>query len=123
MIGTDFIADTNILLYLLSGNKSIKEYEGSSFGISVITEIELLGWYKINPKDQRILEGLMDELTIFPLNDKIKDKTIKLKQEQKIKTPDAIIGATSQWLKVPLLTADKDFNNVKGIDAIIINIL
>jgi predicted nucleic acid-binding protein len=65
MIGTDFIADTNILLYLLSGNKSIKEYEGSSFGISVITEIELLGWYKINPKDQRILEGLMDEPQYF----------------------------------------------------------
>jgi hypothetical protein len=31
MNGIDFIADTNILVFLLSGNENIKQYEGSHF--------------------------------------------------------------------------------------------
>lgn len=36
--------------------------------------------------------------------------------------PDAIIGATSQWLNIPLLTADRDFKDVKDLDAIVLDI-
>lgn len=122
MNGIDFIADTNILLLILSGNDNVKQYEGSHFGISIITEIELLGWYKITIEHKKVIEGLIHELTIFPLNEMIKDATIRLKQNQKIKTPDAIIGATSQWLNIPLLTADRDFKDVKDLDAIVLDI-
>lgn len=122
MSGIDFIADTNILLLILSGNDNVKKYEGSHFGISIITEIELLGWYKINQTHKQVIEGLIHELTIFPLNERIKDTTILLKQKHKIKTPDAIIGATSQWLNIPLLTADKDFKSVTDLNAIVLDI-
>lgn len=122
MSGIDFIADTNILLLILSGNGNVKQYEGSHFGISIITEIELLGWFKITKEHKHVLDGLIRELTIFPLNDMIKDTTILLKQNHKIKTPHAIIGATSKWLNIPLLTADKDFKSVKELDAIIVDI-
>ncbi len=122
MNGIDFIADTNILLLILAGNDNVKQYEGSHFGISVITEIELMGWYKITTEHNYVLEGLIRELTVFPLNDMIKDTTIYLKQHHKIKTPDAVIGATSKWLNIPLLTADNDFKSIKELDAIIVDI-
>lgn len=122
MNGIDFIADTNILLLILSGDENVKQYKGKHFGISIITEIELLGWYKITKEHKRVIEGLLRELTIFPLNEMIKDATIRLKQNQKIKTPDAIIGATSQWLNIPLLTADKDFKSIQALDAIVLDI-
>jgi len=38
-----------------------------------------------------------------------------LKRENKIKLPDAIIAATSNYLKMPLLTADKGFAKIKEI--------
>ena len=122
MNGIDFIADTNILVFLLSGNENIKQYEGSHFGISIISEIELLGWYKITQEQKQVIKGLMQELTIFPLNEMIKEATIQLKQNRKIKTPDAIIAATSQWLNIPLLTADKDFKHIEHLDAIVLDI-
>ena len=121
MSGIDFIADTNILFYLLSGNKHVEPYKGSQLGISIITEIEMLGWYHISNEEEEIIKGLMNELTIFPLNDRIKELTIQLKQEHRIKIPDAIIGATSQWFNSPLLTADKDFRNIDGLNAIILD--
>jgi hypothetical protein len=122
MSGIDFVAYTNILVFLLSGSENIKQYEGNHFGISIITEIELLGWYKITKKQKQVIKGLMRELTIFPLNEMIKEATIHLKQNQKIKTPDAIIAATSQWLRIPLLTADKDFKHIEDLDAIVLDI-
>lgn len=122
MSGIDFVVDTNILVFLLSGSENIKQYEGNHFGISIITEIELLGWYKITKEQKQVIKGLMRELTIFPLNEMIKEATIHLKQNQKIKTPDAIIAATSQWLRIPLLTADKDFKHIEDLDAIVLDI-
>ncbi len=43
---------------------------------------------------------------IVDLNESIKLETVKLKQSNKIKLPDAIIGATSIYMNIPLLSAD-----------------
>lgn len=40
----DFIADTNFLIYLHEGNKMVEPFLEYSFGISFISEIELLGY-------------------------------------------------------------------------------
>ena len=49
MNGTNIIADTNILIYLLKGDTRIAEQlEGRQLFISVITEMELLGMYGIS---------------------------------------------------------------------------
>jgi predicted nucleic acid-binding protein len=45
---------------------------------------------------------------------------IELRQQIKIKTPDAIIAATSQYLQIPLVTADKGFKNILGLELILI---
>ena len=45
MSGSEFVFDTNIFLYLQSGNKDLIEiFNESSIFISVITELELLGY-------------------------------------------------------------------------------
>ena len=40
----DFIADTNILIYTLEGNEFILPILKYNFGISFISELELLGF-------------------------------------------------------------------------------
>jgi predicted nucleic acid-binding protein len=46
------------------------------------------------------------------LNESIKKATIKLKQSNRIKLPDAIIGATSIYMNIPLISADVIFEEI-----------
>jgi predicted nucleic acid-binding protein len=75
--------------------------------ISVISEIELLGWHKLKSEEKRLLRMLLDDCIIFELTAEIRKLAIEIKQQIKIKTPDAIIAATSRYLQMPLVTSDK----------------
>ena len=44
MNGVDYMADTNALIYLLSGDSCMKSYLANYIGLSVISEIELLSF-------------------------------------------------------------------------------
>lgn len=44
MSGNNFLLDTNIVLYLLSGNTTVAEIiDGTQLYISFVTQLELLG--------------------------------------------------------------------------------
>lgn len=122
MNGIDFIADTNFVIYLLEGKEEVKVFEEYSYAISFITEIELLGNLNISEEEKLIIKELLKNCVIFDLNDSIKDITIDLKQYNKIKIPDAIIAATSLYLNIPLITADKYFGKINGLNAVILEI-
>jgi predicted nucleic acid-binding protein len=111
------LIDTNIALYLLSGNKTIESIlYGSNVYISFITELELLGYNKITIKEKENIKKLIEDCVIVDINSEIKLKTIELKQQYLIKLPDGIIAATSLFLNVPLITADKNFKKIKNLD-------
>jgi len=116
MNGIDFIADTNILLYILEDLPQVKEISDHSFAISVISEIELLGKKDISRQDTKIIRNLLGDCILLPFTDSVKEKTIELKQKYTIKVPDAIIAATSIVYKLPLITADKGFAQIKGLN-------
>ena len=117
MIGHSCLIDTNIALYLLSGNKTIESIlYGSNVYISFITELELLGYNKITIKEKENIKKLIEDCVIVDINSEIKLKTIELKQQYLIKLPDGIIAATSLFLNVPLITADKNFKKIKNLD-------
>lgn len=122
MNGIDFIADTNFVIYLLEGKEEVKVFEEYFYAISFITEIELLGNLNISKEEKLLIKKLLKNCAIFDLNDSIKDITIELKQQNKIKIPDAIIAATSLYLNIPLITADKYFGKINGLNAVILEI-
>ena len=41
---------------------------------------------------------------------------VKRKQKFNMKLPDAIIAGTAQFLNIPLLTSDKDFNKIEQLN-------
>jgi len=88
--------------------------------VSVISEIELLGWYKIKPEEKQIIRLLLDECVIFELTSDIRRLAIEIRQQVRIKSLDAIIAATSKYLQIPLVTSDKDFKIIPGIELILI---
>jgi len=116
----DFLADTNFLIYLHEGNPIVEPFLGYNFGISIITEIELLGYKNINKSELSLLQLLINDCFLINLEDKIKLKTIELKQKYSIKLPDSVIAATSLIYKIPLVSADKGFSNIEELDFILL---
>ena len=120
MNGFSFVADTNFLISVHEGKEYVEPFLDSAPIISVISEIELLGWPQLSTKDIQLLRSLLDDCIIFELTADIRKLAIEIRQQIKIKTPDAIIAATSQYLKLPLITSDKGFKNVPGIELILL---
>lgn len=55
---------------------------------------------------------------IVDINSGIKKDTIEIRRTNALKLPDAIIAATSQYLDIPLLSADKAFGNVDSLSLV-----
>lgn len=51
---------------------------------------------------------------------KIKTKCIEIRNKYKLKIPDAIIAASAIVYNLPLITSDKEFEQVKELDLIFI---
>ncbi|HVX00013.1 MAG TPA: type II toxin-antitoxin system VapC family toxin [Candidatus Babeliaceae bacterium] len=117
-----YFADTNAFLYLLEQKPFILPFTATPWHFSVITEVELLGWHKISRKDVSTIRGALSFCVRHPLTDVILEQAISLKQTQKLKTTDALIAATAITLQIPILTADKEFAKIKGLDIILIEL-
>lgn len=87
------LIDTNIALYLLTGNKKVAALlDSKRVFASFITEVEILSYPKITTEEQSKIKKFLNEITVVGWNDTIRDQTIHLKKNYKIKLPDAIIS-------------------------------
>jgi predicted nucleic acid-binding protein len=119
MSGTNLLCDTNILLYLLDGDKTVSELLNlKKVFISFISEIELLTFKKLSSGEKKIIEELLNNCTVIGLSEEVKRKTIEIRLSNKLKIPDSIIAATASYLKIPLVSADKQFKQLKDINLI-----
>lgn len=119
MSGNKLFLDTNIILYFLSGDKTLAELlDGKQFYLSFISQLELLAFAGILKKDHKIIEELLSQCVIIDINSEIKLNGIDIRKKYKIKIPDSIIIATSLYLDLPLVTADSDFKKVEELNLI-----
>jgi predicted nucleic acid-binding protein len=119
MTGNKVFVDTNIILYLLGGDKTIADLlNGKQIYLSFITQLELLGFSKNTKKDLKIIQELIDQCVIIDINDEIKDMVIDLKRNHRLKLPDCIIIATALYLDLPLITADQEFKKAEQLNLI-----
>ena len=85
--------------------------------ISVITQIEVLGWYNSTPEDILALTDYLNEFNILSLDEATIFKTIEIRQNYRIKTPDAIVAATALVHGLTLISRNRsDFKNITGIN-------
>ena len=122
MNGIKYVADTNCFIYLLQDNDVLNPFLDEGWAFSFITEIELLSKKSLSSTEDAQVRGMLS--TCYKVNHSqlLTDLTIKLKRENNVKLPDAIIAATAQMLNLPLITADKNFANIKDIDCILLNV-
>ena len=88
MSGIDYLADTNAVLYFLSGNECMRPYVSSHFAFSVISEMELLSFPRITEQEVCVMKDLLSHCTIFPLDNEIKSQAIHLRRSLGLKLPD-----------------------------------
>jgi hypothetical protein len=95
-----YLFDTNIVIYFFNGltaDDALHQLLAERFKISVITKIEFLGWSAF-ASDARLYSqarAFIAHAQVFELSADIVEQTIRLRQQFKTKTPDAIIAATA----------------------------
>lgn len=117
MNGDALLVDTNVFINLGNGYSGLDEIlQDKKIFISVITEIEVLGYSKITDTDTKFFSEIFGACNIVHVSEPVKIKTIELKRKYKLKTPDAIIAATAIVLDKPLLTFDKAFSKIDELN-------
>ncbi len=121
-MGTGFLIDTNILIYHLAGDipldakPEIRRILTESFNVSVITEIELLGWRKLNTEEIEKIKIVLSTATVFYIDQEIKEKAIEIRRLLNLKLPDSVIAATALVNDLTLITRNvKDFEKIEEL--------
>lgn len=119
MNGNNVLLDTNIVLYFMNGEETlIPLLEEKNIFLSFISQLELLGSKNIDPGDVQKIKNFIEECTVIDITPGIKEITIQIRRNYSLKLPDSIILATSLWLNMPLVSADKDFKKADIADLI-----
>jgi predicted nucleic acid-binding protein len=109
------LVDTNILIYLSKKQLSFDKVasKADKLYISIITYMEVLGYPFKNSQEKQFIEQICENIPTIGLDKNIVDKVIQIKQNHKIKLPDAIILATTLVNQFTLVTANvSDFINI-----------
>ena len=92
MSGTNYLLDTNIILYLLGGDKVLADILNTRTPyISYITEMELLGSPQINSMEEKNIQSFLSACYIIEMNQQIKHSAIQIRRKTGLKLPDSIL--------------------------------
>ncbi len=116
MNGNNVIVDTNFLIYLLNGREVVTPYLKNNLFISEITEMEMLGVKGLSQDVFRIRKSLIENCYLVTFNSDIKEIAIRIKQQTTLKLPDAIVAGSALYMSLPLVTADKGFSKIVGLN-------
>ena len=82
----------------------------------VISELELLSFHGITSEEENNIRLFLLNCKEISLTDEIKEKTIEIRKKYKTKLPDAIVAASAIVNNLPLITADKGFNQIEELN-------
>ncbi len=86
---------------------------------SAVSLVEVLGYYKLTPKEKTALENLFAELTILYPNAEIFQIATDLRQERSVSVSDVLIAATALHHNLTLATHNtKDFEWIKSLSLV-----
>ncbi len=120
MSGNSVVLDTNIVLYLLNGDRVLSEIlNQKKLYLSFISQLELLGFKGITLKQQIEIGKFIQDCIVIDINEEIKKEVISLRKKTRLKLPDCIVIGTARFLSLPLITSDTDFKSIGYTEVII----
>jgi predicted nucleic acid-binding protein len=112
MNGDKLFLDTNIIIYLLNGDKTLSELlHGKTAYVSFITQLELLSYSGITQKESLKIREFLQECVVIDINDSIKEKIVTLRKLYGLKLPDSIIAGIALFHDMPLICRQRFYTN------------
>jgi predicted nucleic acid-binding protein len=115
-----FLMDSNVVIDYFGNKlptKAASFIDNLPAVISVITRIEILGWYNATTEQLNKLQSFVQQAVVCSLTETIIKQTILLRQMHRIKLPDAIVAATALEKNKTLITRNvDDFKNIPGLN-------
>ncbi|QHG18778.1 type II toxin-antitoxin system VapC family toxin [Nostoc sp. ATCC 53789] len=117
MNGNRYMLDTNVIVALLQGNSQLIQLlqDADWIGVSVISQIEFLAFSGLSQEDRQLFEQFLQRVEVICLvaSDAVLiNKIIEIRQQYRVKLPDAIIAAMAIQNLATLVTADQEFAKV-----------
>lgn len=123
MSGDRYLLDTNAIVALLQGNSPLDQLLQNAdwIGISVISQIEFLVFSGLTQTDHQIFQQFVQRVEIINLVSTdilLVEKIIEIRQEFRLKLPDAIIAAMAIQNSASVVTTDQEFARVNILKVI-----
>lgn len=123
-----YLLDTNIVIYYFNGLTDDERIDAlliHSFNIAIINQMEFLGrsGFLTDENLYQKAQEFISHANVFDLTQGVVDKTITLRQQHKIKMPDAIIAATALVHGFGIATNNIDDFKRLVAEILIINVL
>ena len=118
--------DANIVIAYLGGDKpviqSLSEWkkEGRPLFLPTVVETEILSFSHWTEEEQKHTEQFLEENFIsVSFSRPVARIAAEIRQQHKIKFPDAAIAASALFTKTPVVTKNiRDFKNVSGLQVV-----
>ena len=88
------LLDSNVIIYAARPEHSAlrKFIEAHAPAVSIISQIEVLGYHKLNDADRQFLERFFQTAERFPLSETVVKSAIELRRRRKMSLGDSIIA-------------------------------
>lgn len=104
------LLDSNIIIYAAQPeHAALRQFiETQTPAVSVISQIEVLGYHKLTEDDRQFLEQFFRTAERLPLSETVVLWAIKLRQRQKMSLGDSIVAGTAIAYERTLVTRNTD---------------
>ncbi len=120
MNGSRLFLDTNIIVYLLSGDNTLAEFiHKKTVYVSFVTQLELMSYPDITEEEELRINDFLLECVVIDINPLMKLNVVELRKKYRLKLPDSIIMASAMHLDLPIVTSDKGFSKVEELETVV----
>jgi tRNA(fMet)-specific endonuclease VapC len=125
MSGERLLLDTNAVVALLQGDVRLVQRlrQAEWIGISVISRIEFLVFSGLTESDRQLFQQFLQRVEVVGLaadDTALTEQIIAVRQQYRLKLPDAVIAAMAIQKDAALVTADRGFSKMAD-DLTVIN--
>lgn len=117
-----YLLDSNVLIYAA---RPAPPYtlmrtwlERADACVSAITLVEVLGFANLHLEDELFFSIAFDFLPQRAITTEVLKRAVQVRQQFRLKTPDAVVAATALVHGLELVTADAAFARVAGLTVI-----
>ncbi len=123
MNGNRYLLDTNAIIALLQKDSSLVQLlkDAEWVGISVISQIEFLAFSGLTEADILLFQQFLQRVEVISLSSQdewLIGQIIFIRQQYRLKLPDAVIAATAREKSAKLVTRDVQLDKVNDLTVI-----